>query len=229
MSDLLLVEEVFLLAHDEESGKQSAAVSMPGVLSGALLLDLALRELITVDEKKDVTTTGAVPDHPLLQEAIDVIVAEEKVRSVRQWLYQLASKMNPLLEKVGRSLVERGILGEQRAKFLGLFPTTRWPELDPAPEQQLRARLQQVLLQQVEPTDPDVALVALLEGLHLPATFVDKADRSHARKTATELTRMAERGEVISKTIGETLRGTQAAILGAVAASTAAAVATSAN
>ncbi|MBM9466651.1 GPP34 family phosphoprotein [Nakamurella sp. YIM 132084] len=64
MSELLLIEELFLLGHDDETGKMRLALGMPAVLSGALLLDLALRELILVEDDR-VTPSGATPDHPV--------------------------------------------------------------------------------------------------------------------------------------------------------------------
>lgn len=40
MSDLLLTEQLFLLTHDDESGKSRAPMAYGSALAGALLLDL---------------------------------------------------------------------------------------------------------------------------------------------------------------------------------------------
>jgi golgi phosphoprotein 3 len=229
MTDLLLTEDVFLLGHDDETGKNqvASALGLHGALAAGLLLDLALRGLISVDEKK-VVPTGGRADHPLLQQALDAIGAEPKQRSVQSWLGYLPARIKPLDDVVGRGLVDRGILEEERAKVLGLFPTTRWPERDAGPEDRIRARLHELLLGGATPTAAELGLVALLYSFNLVIRVVDKADRKQAVATATELAKQAKQSEVVARSLGEAVAASQAAVIAAVAASSATAAATAA-
>jgi golgi phosphoprotein 3 len=46
MTALLLAEEIFLLAHNEESGKTNGTLALDNGLAGALLMDLPAEELV---------------------------------------------------------------------------------------------------------------------------------------------------------------------------------------
>jgi golgi phosphoprotein 3 len=230
MTDLLLTEDLFLLGHDDETGKNqvASALGLHGTLAAGLLLDLALRGLIVVDERKKVVPTGQAAGHPLLQQALDAIGAEPKQRSVQSWLGYLPARITPLDDVVGRGLVDLGIVDEQRAKVLGLFPTTRWPERDPEPERRIRARLRELLLAGGTPTAAELGLVALLYSFNLVIRVVDKADRKQAVATAVELAKQAKQTDVVARSLGEAVAASQAAVIAAVAASSATAAATAA-
>ena len=224
MTDLLLAEDVFLLGHDDESGKNEVAgpIGVSGALGGALLLDLALGGFAEVDADKNLVPTGVLPGHPLLRQAVDAITAEKKQRSVREWVSYLPARLKPMEATVGRSLVDRGILGEEKAKVLGLFPTTHWPERDPGPEQALRARLREVLVDRATPTPREVALAALLHIFTMVHNAVDKDDRKQAAASAKALTAQAKDSDVVTKAIGDAVAATQLAIITAIVASNAA-------
>lgn len=80
--------------------------------------------------------------------------------------------------------MQRGILSEQHSKTLGILPTSRFPTIDPAPGQQLRERLSEVLVADREPTDEEALRIDLLEPLALTDAVVTQDQRSAARKHA---------------------------------------------
>lgn len=221
MARLLLTQDVFLLAHDDETGKNTASIALDGALSAALLLDLAERELIDVVDD-DVVATGATIEDPLLVDALAAITGDDKTRDVGHWLYQLPRKVKPLGKRVGASLVEQGILAEEQGKTLGIFPTTRWPERDPAPEQELRAELHDTLLGDREPSARVLMLVAVLHQSQLIDKAFEKSDRKQARARAEALAKQAESSDAVSHAVGESIRATQAAVMATIIASTAA-------
>lgn len=209
---LLLAEELFLLMHDDESGKASTATLSPdAALAGALLLDLAEAEAIEVDDKT-VRVTGR-SDDPLLAAALEALADTSKPKSVSHWVQRLPGKLKPLQTTVGESLVARGVLEQQRGKVLGVFPTTRWPERDPAPERELRAGLADVLVRGVTPTPHQAMLVPLLSSLDLVKHVVEKDDRKQARATAREIGKAAKDGKLVSNAVSQTVANTQMALL----------------
>lgn len=224
MDGLLLTEDVFLIAHDDASGKNEASWELDGALAGALLLDVAFTELVDTRDGT-VRLTGATPPHPLLARAVEVIAAERKPPTVRGLLGTLPRALKPLAETVGRSLVERGVLAEERAKVMGLFPTTRWPERDPGPERRLRERLHQALVTDVEPEPDAVVLIGLLRQYNLVDGLVARDERKGARRRAAELGTLAESGDAVSKAVADSVRATQAAVMAAIIASNAATIA----
>ena len=101
--------------------------------------------------------------------------------------------MKPIKGTVAEALVARGVLDERRHKTLGLFSSTRYPELDPGPEQELRARLRSVLVDGAEPDARTAALLGLLVSLDLVKRVVERDERKAAVSRAKAL---AERGPV---------------------------------
>ncbi|MHA3703971.1 GOLPH3/VPS74 family protein [Jatrophihabitans sp. YIM 134969] len=228
MTRLLLAQDVFLLAHDDESGKNTASLALQGALAGALLLDLVERDLVVVGDDS-VRATDAVTDDPLLARAQQVVREQDEPRRVGWWLSTLPRRLKPLDRTVGESLVERGILGEEQGKVLGIFSTTRWPELDPEPERQLRAELADALLQETEPTPRVLLLAGLLSHYGMVDRLFEKSDRKRARTRAGELAELAESSDAVSRALGESVRAAQVALLAATVATNAASRTASTN
>ncbi len=228
MTRLLLVEDVFLLGHDDESGRNTASVGLQGALAGALLLDLAEQTLVVVDDGR-VRATGATSASPLLERAAGAVRTQAKEKKVLHWLAALPRALKPFERTIGESLVERGVLGEEHGKVLGLFSTTRWPERDPQPEAELRAELRETLLGETEPSGRVLLLAGLLDQYGMVDRLVGKPDRKQARARAQQLAKLAESTDAISQAMGESVRAAQAAMMGAIVASTVATTTTAAT
>jgi len=128
----------------------------------------------------------------------------------------LPRKLKPLAAQVGQSLADRGVLAEQRAKVLGIFPTTRWPEVDPNPERELRQRLTGVLVQGVEPGPHTALLISLLTPLGLVNGLVDKQDRKGAAARAKDIAKETASATATSAAVSRSVQAVQAAIMVAV-------------
>jgi hypothetical protein len=215
MKDLLIAEQLFLLAHDDESGRANSVLAIDKGYAGALLLDLAAEGLLTADGKALRAVEGST-SHPLLSTARDHIAASDKLRKPEHWVNKLPSAMKPLAEQIGRSLVERGILDERQHKAIGLFPTTTWPEVDPAPERELRNQLDLVLVKGTEPTPRLALLIALLRALQLVDKLVDRSSRKEARTRAKDIAEHATDASGVPDAVSKAVQGVQAAVLAAV-------------
>jgi hypothetical protein len=220
--ELILAEELLLLILDDEKGSDTATWGGDPGLAGALLLDLTRLRALTEADGKLVAEPGASLDHPLLAAAHAAIAADDKRRDAKGWVGRLPKELKPLRERVAARLVEHGILSEQRRKVLGLFPSTRFPEADPAAETALRERLRAVLQTERQPTPQDAMLVGLLRPYDLVRKLVPKDRRKDAERRADEI---AE-GGAAAKAVDDTLKGIQAAVM---AGTTAAIVATTAG
>ncbi|MGH8918988.1 MAG: GOLPH3/VPS74 family protein, partial [Actinomycetes bacterium] len=184
--ELILAEELLLLALHDEKGSTGFTQTDPG-LAGALLVDLGRLGAVRPEGKKLAVVTDSVPRHPVLERAHAAISASAKRRSAKSWVGRLPGELKPLTATVAAALVERGVLTEQRSKFLGLFPSTRFPEANPEPERVLRSRLRAVLLGERESTTSDALLLGLLVPLDLVGSLVDKDQRRTAKKRAKEI------------------------------------------
>lgn len=215
MTTLLLAEDLFLLTHDDDSGKSSNPTALDNGLAGALLLDLAAAGLVSITESGDmVAVDGQVP-HPLLAAAHREIAASSKVRPPKQWVTRLPRELSPLAPTVGRSLVERGVLREEQSKSFGLFKSTTWPAVDPRPEAELRGLLQAVLVAGQAPDTRTSHLVSLLSALELVKEVVAKPDRKAAVSRAKAIKEAASSGAV-TDAVSASVQAVQVAILTAV-------------
>lgn len=214
--DLTLAEQTLLIALDDEKGRDTTDWGSDPGLAAALLLDLARLELVEVDgDGKLVASPGSssgVIGDELLDDALAAIRDDAKRRDAKAWVSRLPGKLKPLRTRVSQRLVERGVLSEERSKFLGLVPTTRFPTADPAPERELRARLQAVLVTGAVPSPEEALLIGLLEPLGLIDPVVDKPDRRAARKRAKEV---ADNG-LAGNAVRDAVREVQTAVMVAV-------------
>lgn len=184
MTDLLICESLFLITHDDDSGRGDGTLAIDNGLAGALLLDLASDELVVGDGTTIEPAPACETDDPLLAEALGVLRKSDRPRSAEHWVQTLPRELKPLGAKVGGSLVGRGILEQEQKKVLGLIPTTRWPEVDPAPERELRERLTRVLEDGAEPDPHTGLLIAILSPLGLVPKVVAKEHRKEAGRRA---------------------------------------------
>ena len=175
-------------------------------------MDLGRLGALRPEGKELAAVTGSGSEHPVLARAHAVISASPKLRSAKSWVGRLPGELKPLTGTVAAPLVERGVLTEQRSKFLGLFPSTRFPETDPGPERLLRSRLSAVLLGDREPAERDALLLGLLVPLDLVGGLVEKDQRRTAKTRAKEIAK----GGVAGTAVPDAVREIQAAVMVAV-------------
>ena len=220
---MLLAEELLLLAYDDERGNDTSWGSLDSGLAGAVLLDLSLAEAVTVEDGKIVATGDA--EEPLLHDAVEAIRASSRRRDAKAWIGRLPGALKPIAKRTARGLVEAGVLREERAKVLGLFPRTRFPAADPTVEEELRARLTGVLVDGADPDPRTALLVSLLVPLDLVKAVVPKDRRRDATRRAKEIADQGIVGSGLQRVVAET----QAAVMTAVLAATTTSVAASSN
>lgn len=212
----LLVEDVLLLLLDDETGDLRASSQADVALGGAVLAELAILGCATVPEKQgrldvpQVHAAGPPPEHPLLAEAYAVVA--ERPRNP-QTLAQKLSK--GLRKRVAAELVGRGILREERGTWLGIVPHTRWPAADSAHEEEVRRRIQGVLLQGLEPDPHTGALIAILSALDVTHRVVDT--QGVANREVRKRAKAVAEGEWAAKAVRDAIAATNAAMMAAVA------------
>ena len=160
------------------------------------------------------------PSDPALAAAWDVVSGEQ--RPARHWVSKLPGRLKPIQGTVAAGLVSRGVLDEQRHRTLGVFKSVRYPEADPAPEQELRARLRRVLVEGAEPDAFDASLLGLLVPLDLVKRVVAKDERKAAKARAKEIAERGPVGDAVKAAVQEQV------MVAVIAASTAAAGASAA-
>jgi hypothetical protein len=219
----LIAEDLLLLLLDDRKGTLSGSPPIPAVLGGAVLAELALGEHVVVSEKTSVWKKAKVrpgpvspPADPVLREALETVAAKE--RSADDLVNRLGKGLK---DRLAERLVESGILEKHEGKVLGLFPRTRWPEVDAAHEQEVRRALTAVLVQGVSPDARTGTLVALLSAINRAHKAVD-----HEGLPAREVKKRAKeiaKGDWAAKAVKDAIDASTAAVVAVTAATTAAA------
>ncbi|MCS6547160.1 GPP34 family phosphoprotein [Curtobacterium flaccumfaciens pv. flaccumfaciens] len=163
MAEQLTVPQAFALLQVEPDGRHALDGStLDTGLAGAVLADLALRGAVSLQDGLVAVVNGAATGEPVLDGVVGTIAAVGAPRKAKWWVSRLGKRQ--LRDDVFAGLVARGIISVEQGKVLGLFPTTKHPERDRAPEALLRSGIADVLGGRAGPTPFSAAVIGLLDA-----------------------------------------------------------------
>lgn len=163
MAEQLTVPQAFALLQVEPDGRHALDGStLDTGLAGAVLADLALRGAVSLQDGLVAVVNGAATGDPVLDGVVGSIAAAGAPRKAKWWVSRLGKRQ--LRDDVFAGLVERGVISVEQGKVLGLFPTTKHPERDGAPEALLRSGIAHVLAGRAGPTPFSAAVIGLLDA-----------------------------------------------------------------
>lgn len=174
MTDLTLSEQMLLLVLHDERGNKVVEYAET-VTAAAAIAEMVLGGmLVPSPDKKDRYSWGSntTSDDAFLAEvrnAIDQKGVSKKVKNLIPAIAKTKRIFDPLYDR----LVDRGILRREQKSFL-FFKWSRFPEKDPTAERALKARLEQVMFQNQEPTPGEAAIIALSDAVGALSKNFDK-------------------------------------------------------
>jgi hypothetical protein len=205
---LTLVEEVLLLTLHDKNGTfvSVPAFSLEYALSGAILMDLALRDRIDTDPEKlmivDQTPTG----DDLLDPVLEKIAGSPKTLSTQEWLNALALDTHPIKEHALDRLVNRGILQREEKKFLWVFGKRRYPVIDNKEQREAKLRILGILLSDEIPEGRDTVLIALADACALFESILSREEYLSVTERIQQVARMDLIGQAMIQMIHEMRR-----------------------
>lgn len=225
---LFLHQEVLLLMLREEDGSLAAGVFHRQVLAGAALSDLLLAGRIRASRsgrKAFVDVISSEPvGNPLLDAALERLETSKRPYSLGTWVRKLAG-LTGIQHLAAAPLVEDGILCSVERSFLRFIRWKVYPEADPAPEREIRRRLEQAIFGDAEAVEArTVVLLSLIRGGRMLGKLFDRK----RLKTRRERIERIVNGEATGAATGEAVQAAQTAMIVAaiipatIAASTAA-------
>lgn len=222
---LTLADELLLLALNDETGAvhSSASMALDFGLAGALLMELALNDRLDTDGKKLAVADRRPLGNPILDDALRAIAESPTQRTPQDWVNRLSRALGGLRQRLLDDLVANGTLERREGRLLLIFPVTRYPEHDGRIEDDLRAALDRVLLENQEPDQRTALLVRLIKSCELISVLYGRERRKMVKARIDEL---AAR-EIYGQAVDQAIQGAQAAVNAAIIASTVAATSAS--
>lgn len=220
----LIAEDLLLLLLDDDSGKPLAdSTKLPRVLAGALVVELAMGGSLRItgpgeQTKKDhVVVAGAPPADVLLRRVFDLVASASRPMKPQKVIEK--SQKNLSKELIAR-LVAQGFVAENKAKVLGLFPTTTWPARDTSHEKGLRDSLRGALVDGTTPSPHTAALISLISAVDLTHKVIVDADKKLLKQRAKQIAEGEWAGAAVRKAVSDVNAAVMAAVMVPVIVST---------
>ncbi|MCP4571307.1 MAG: GPP34 family phosphoprotein [bacterium] len=214
-ASLTLYEEILLLALDDDKGTTEMGGMYVNAMGGAILAELVLvGALVAGKTKKDPVTAvkGVTVDDEILAECLAKVLDEKKPKKAVHWVQKFAG-LKDLRNRAARGLVQKRVLAEASDKVLGIFPRTIFPENDPGPEQELRARLKRAVFTSTQDVDArTIVVVAMAQATGMLGKIFDKKKLKERKQRLEKLTS----GQVAGAATKEAVEAVQAAVMVAV-------------
>ena len=209
--ELNLVEEYLLIALDDDKGAFVIdSTRLHYGFAGSVLLELAVRNKIDIDGDYLHLKNTSAEEEVVLNKAVSMIEKSEKTRKVKYWLDQLARKAGELKEDTLNRLIYRGVLRKEEHKILWIIPNNKYPTSNSNPENKVRERLNNVIVNGAKSEPKDVMLLSLIDVSDLTKeAFRDQADYKEIKKKLKEVTEDIR----ISRAINQSIREIQTAIM----------------
>jgi len=212
---LFLHEEILLLALRDQEGTVVSGATYQFAIGGALLAELLFRNRVRLDGTSKKQLVEVVDAKPIGEDLLDeclAAVANAKRRATPQSWVERFARIKQLKHRLAEQLRERGIVGMNEDRILGIFKRTRYPEVDPRPERRLVDRLATAILFDAEKVDPrTVAVLSLAFYAGLLGAVVNKIQLRARKKRIKQIID----GDVAGTAVRKAIEAMQAAVIAA--------------
>lgn len=180
-----LAEDLYLLASDGTSGRLLVdPVHLDLGLGGALLLDLAVRERVSLRDEHVAVVGGQPTGEPLLDSALAEIAGQPRPHGCDHWVRHLARGAH---HSVQNHLVALGVLRRDDHRILRVIPVHRTHETDGRLHHDLVDHLHDAVVLDHAPTPETAALAALALAVGLDRHLFPRADRRAVTQRMVEV------------------------------------------
>ena len=200
---LSFAEEIMLLLLEDEEGRfiHVPELSMRCVLSGAVLLELALKNKIDTDlEKLEVIDPEPLGDG-LLDPVLKEIVESGKKGDARYWVDRIARNADGIRERALRRLCEKGVLESKDDKFLWVFRSRRYPIKDGNVDREVRHKIISILYSDDIPDPEDIVMVLLVDACGIFKHLLSEREHRRFRDRIRQIREMDLLGQAVTKSV----------------------------
>ena len=202
---LTLLEEVVLLAVDDKTGELTSARECwtEYALAAAVLFDLALAGKIDTDTEEVMIVNREPTGVAFLDRLLEVMAQKTGLKSVQHWIEELVRRREDLEGEALASLMERGILRNEKTKKLWIIDVERFPLINVMEQEFVKRRLERAVLTDAIPPARDIMLVSLADACGLLEQVMSLGALTLRRERIQTLCGL----ETISRKVAAAIRG----------------------
>lgn len=204
METLNLADKLLLLVLDDEKGNfATQPFALTYGLSGAILLELSLKECIKIVDSKVIVNARKKLDDVLLDTYLQVLVNSKKERTLQYWVQQFGGKEKAIKVAIIDKLIAHKILVKRAQKFLWGFNNDVFPTVNAKPENRLRKRLYEIIEYSKKPTIEELMLMGLINSCNLNTTVYGKERTKRCKSNIKAIIAEVKNETAISETVKE--------------------------
>ena len=207
--ELSLKEDFVLINYDPEKGSSRAGSFFGYGIGGAILMELAELKKIRIEEKRIILSDKQRTNDPILDTAINIIAGSSKPMRIKALLSKIQNKPKTFKKPLVESLVKKRYLKEVKKRFL-FIPYKLYPSANTSYAKGLKESIRRLVLK----NEGDNKTITMLCGLAGACKFSHKFFKAgeERKKAKVRIKKIVEESQ-IDKTIDQTIREIQAAVL----------------
>jgi hypothetical protein len=188
-------------------------LALDQALAGAALLELAFQNRIDTDLTHLTLVSDKATGDRMLDPILKEIVAAKDKKDAKYWVGVISADGEKIRDAALAKLVEKGVLKKEEKKFLWVIPGRRYPMIQEQEEQEVRARIRQVVVDGTVPSPRDVVIISLASACQLLRTVFSDADLLKYSPRIAEVAKMDLIGRAVSKSVAEVQEAVMRAVL----------------
>lgn len=161
---MIISEELFLLLITDKGGKEPWVTAHDQAMAAGIISDLALGNYIALSQDKkpeiSIVDQAGTPQHPALAWGLKQLKEKAPIRVDKT----LGATWFRARTEIGNVLAEKGAVEVKESSFL-FFTSVTHPVVDGESEEQLRARLAQILHGGAQPDIKDALVLTVLKSI----------------------------------------------------------------
>lgn len=219
--NLNTIEKFLLLAkRPDKGGFAISDVHLSYGMVGAILLEMSLLDMIEIKDDRLVLKRSIGSGNPTIAEVETVIAGSTKARKVKYWVSKLAQRSRKYRWACLAELENKNLIRIENRTFLGIIPYRRTYLTNSDVRDSLIRELNSSILSGKELSNEVIVVLGLVEACKMHKIIANnRQELRYIRKELKGIIRQSPIANAVDKTIKEV----QAAVTGAIIASTVAA------
>ncbi|MCY3674894.1 MAG: GPP34 family phosphoprotein [Paracoccaceae bacterium] len=200
---LTFPEEIMLMLLEDEDGKilHVPELTLRCVLSGAVLMELALRNKIDTDLSQLVVIDSTPTGDEMLDPTLQMIIESDEVNNGKYWVEKCALNADEIKKTALNRLIEKKILEKVDDRFLWVFRTRRYPVVDGKAEQEVKLRILDLLFSDKLPNPRDIVIISLVEASGIFKHLLSESEHKRSLERIKQIRNMDLLGRAVTNSV----------------------------